>query len=76
MAARASSSSSEDVFSDESDSHVLNLHDSDGDNSELLEDSRPRPYQFEPVGFNETIGKTARNPLAATPSGSETRTGI
>ena len=26
----------------------LKLYDRDGDNSELLEDSGPRPYQFEP----------------------------
>ena len=32
----------------ERDSSVLNLYDSDGDNSELLEDSGPRPNQFDP----------------------------
>ena len=35
-------------------------HDSDGDNSELLEDSGPRPYQFEPrrVRGNDNQDKT------------------
>ena len=48
MAARASTSSSEDVLSEESDSSALNLYDSDGDNPENVQDSGPRPYQFEP----------------------------
>ena len=44
MAARVSSSSSEDVFSEESDSNALSLaHDSDGDNPESLGESGPRP---------------------------------
>ena len=48
MAASTSSSSSEDVLSEESDSSALNLYDSDGDNSENVQDAGPRPYQFEP----------------------------
>ena len=44
MAARVSSSSSEDVFSEESDANALSLvHDSDGDNPESLGESGPRP---------------------------------
>ena len=46
MAARASSSSSDDVLSEESDSNALN--DSDGNNSEPFVESGPRPYQYEP----------------------------
>ena len=48
MAARASSSSSDDVLSEESDSNALNLYDSDGNNSEPFVESGPRPYQYEP----------------------------
>ena len=47
MAARASSSSSDDVLSEESDSNALNLYDSDGNNSEPFVESGPRPYQYE-----------------------------
>ena len=47
MSAHGSSSSSEDVFSEENDLNVLNLYDSYGVNSGLLGDSGPRPYQFE-----------------------------
>ena len=52
MAARASSSSSDDVLSEESDSNALNLYDSDGNNSEPFVESGsrpyPYPYQYEP----------------------------
>ena len=49
MAARASESSSEDNLSDESDSDLVNLYDSDVENSVVpVEQSGPRPYQFEP----------------------------
>ena len=48
MAARASSSSSDDVLSEESDSNALNLYDSDWNNSEPFVESGPRPYQYEP----------------------------
>ena len=47
MEACTSSSSSEDVLSEVSDSSALNLYDSDGDNSENVQDAGPRPYQFE-----------------------------
>ncbi|XP_022797149.1 uncharacterized protein LOC111335501 [Stylophora pistillata] len=47
MAARSSSCSSDDVLSEGSDSNALNLYDSDGDNSEPLGESGPRPYQYE-----------------------------
>ncbi|KAK2556982.1 hypothetical protein P5673_020826 [Acropora cervicornis] len=65
MAARASSSSSEDVFSEESDSNVLNLYDSDGDNSELLEDSGPRPYQFEPRRVRRNDNQDSTEPVGS-----------
>ena len=47
MAARTSSSSSDDVLSEDSDSNALNLYDSDGNNSEPFVESGPRPYQYE-----------------------------
>ena len=44
MGAGVSSSSSEDVFPEDSDSNALSLvYDSDGDNPEFLGESRPRP---------------------------------
>lgn len=49
MAARSSSSSFDDVLSEGSDSNALNLYDSDGDDSEPLGESGPRPYQHEPA---------------------------
>ena len=49
MADRVSESSSEDNLSDESDSNLVNLYDSDVENSVVpVEQSGPRPYQFEP----------------------------
>ena len=49
MADRESGSSSEDNLSDESDSNLVNLYDSDAENSVVpVEYSGPRPYQFEP----------------------------
>ena len=49
MAASRTSSSSEDILSDESDSNFVNLYDSDVENLvEHLEESGPRPYRFEP----------------------------
>ncbi|XP_022808192.1 P2X purinoceptor 7-like [Stylophora pistillata] len=48
MAARSSSSSSDDVLSEGSDSNALNLYDNDGDNSEPLGESGPCSYQHEP----------------------------
>jgi len=65
MAARASSSISEDVFSEESDSNMLNLYDSDGDNSELLEDSGPRPYQFEPRRVRRNDNQDSIEPVGS-----------
>ena len=77
MAARTRSSSSEDVLSEESYSSDLNLHDSDGDNSENVQDAGPRPYQFESEGFGEMIReKTTPNRMTATPIVSEAETGI
>ena len=61
--ARASSSSSEDVFSEESDSNVFNLYDSDGDNSELLEDSGP--YQFEPSRVRRNNNQDSTEPVGS-----------
>ena len=46
MADRESWSSSEDNLSDESDSNLVNLYDSDVENS--VEHSGSCPYQFEP----------------------------
>ena len=49
MADRVSESSSEDNLSDESDSNLVNLYDSDVENSVVpVEQSGPHPYQFEP----------------------------
>ena len=49
MADRKSWSSSEGNFSDESYSNLVNLCDSDVENSVVpVEHSGPRPYQFEP----------------------------
>ena len=49
MADRVSESSSEDNLSDESDSDLVNLYDSDVENSVVpVEQSGLRPYQFEP----------------------------
>ena len=49
MADRESRSSSEDILSDDSDSNLVNLYDSDVENSVVpVEQSGPRPYQFEP----------------------------
>ena len=48
MAARSSSSSSDDVLSEGSDLNALNLYENDGDNSEPIGESGPRPYQHEP----------------------------
>lgn len=49
MADRESGSSSEDILSDDSDSNLVNLYDSDVENSVVpVEQSGPRPYQFEP----------------------------
>ena len=65
MAARASSSSSEDVFSEESDSNVFNLYDSDADNSELSEDSGSRPYQFEPRRVRRNDNQDSTEPVGS-----------
>ena len=49
MAVRASSSSSEEILSDGSDSNDCNLYDSDvGVMSETSQDVRPHLYRFEP----------------------------
>ena len=56
MANRESWSSSKDNLSDESNSNLVNLYDSDVENSVVpVEHSGPRPYRFEPrrVGQNE-----------------------
>ena len=65
MADHASSSSSEDVFSEESDLNVLNLYDSDGDNSELLENSGPSPYQFEPRRVRQNDKQDSTEPIGS-----------
>ena len=49
MADRESGSSSKDLLSDDSDSNLVNLYDSDVENSVVaVEQSGPCPYQFEP----------------------------
>ena len=49
MAARTTSSTSEDILSDESNLNVLNLYDSYVENlMKRFEESGPLPYQFEP----------------------------
>ena len=60
MAARKTSSTSEDILSDKSDLNVLNLYDSDVENlMKRFEESGPLPYQFEPrrVRQNADRGK-------------------
>ena len=64
MAARASSSSSDDVLSEESDSNALNLYDRDGNNSEPFVESGP------------IRTKTAQSRLTAMTIVSEIQTGI
>ena len=77
-AARTSSNSSDDVFSEESDSNALNSYDSNGDTSEPLGESGPSPYQYKPRRVHRTIRtKATQNRLTAIPSVSElTQTGI
>ena len=49
VADRESGSSSKDLLSDDSDSNLVNLYDSDVENSVVaVEQSGPRLYQFEP----------------------------
>ena len=49
MADRESESSSEDILSDDSNSNLVSLYDSDVENSFVpVEQSGPRSYQFEP----------------------------
>ena len=77
MAARASSSSSDDVLSEESDSNALNLYDSDGNNSEPFSSLGHVPINMSRVGFPETIRtKTAQNRLTAMTIVSEIQIGI
>ena len=78
MADRVSESSSEDDLLDESDSNLVNLYDSDVENSVVpVEQSGPRPYQFEPKGSDKTINKKpAQNHMTTTQTVLETQTGI
>ena len=69
MADRESGSSSEDILSDDSDSNLVNLYDSDVENSVVpVEQSGPHPYQFEPrrVRQNDLNKKPAQNQMTAT----------
>ena len=69
MADRESGSSSEDILSDDSDSNLVNLYDSDVENSVVpVEQSGPRPYQFEPrrVRQNDLNKKPAQNQMTTT----------
>ena len=86
MQDRESESSSEDNLSDESDLNLVNLYDSDVENSVVpVEHSGPRPYQFEPrsagVGQNKqqassrTIQRTIQC-MASIQTVLESQTGI
>ena len=56
MAARKTSSTSEDILSDESDLNVLNLYESDVENlMKRFEESGPLPYQFEPRRVRQNV---------------------
>ena len=71
MEDRESGSSSEDNLSDESDSNLVNLYDSDVENSVVpVEHSGLHPYRFEPrrVGQNEQH-KPAPNHMTTTQTG-------
>ena len=57
----------------------LKLYDRDGDNSELLEDSGPRPYQFEPRRVQQNdkqdsaeLDESANDPRTANDPGPQT----
>ena len=75
MAARANSTSSEEILSDENSSNEYNLYDSDvGEVSENSVDVGPRPYRFEPRRVrrdpqpepNEEDGESEMNRLGNT----------
>ena len=70
MADRESWSSSEDNLSVESDSNLVNLYDSDVENS--VEHSGSRPYQFSPKG--PTKRATRSQPRTILPHTTTTRT--
>ena len=71
MADRESWSSSEDNLSDESDSNLVNLYDSDVENS--VEHSGSRPYEFEPRRVG-TKRATRSQPKTILPQTTTTRT--
>ena len=77
MGVRVSSGSSEDVFSEDSDSNALSLvHDSDGDNPESSGESEPRNNNnMSRVGFTEAI-RTKIEHVDSDATVSETQTGI
>ena len=60
MSDRKSWSSSEGNFSDESYSNLVNLCDTDVENSVVpVEHSGPRPYQFEPRRVQQNVQQEA-----------------
>ena len=62
MAARKTSSTSEDILSDESDLNVLNLYDSDVENlMKRFEESGPLAYQIEPRRVTDWSSARWRN---------------
>ena len=68
MADRESWSSSEGNLSDESDSNLVNLCDSDVENSVVpVEHSGPRPYQFEPRRVRQNEQQETSNTASPEP---------
>ena len=65
MAARESSTSSEEISSDENDVNECNLFDSDvEETSEPSEDVGPRPYRFEPRRVRRNVQEEANEEQA------------
>ena len=65
MAARESSTSSEEISSDENDVNECNLFDSDvEETSEPSEDVGPRPYGFEPRRVRRNVQEEANEEQA------------
>ena len=65
MAARESSTSSEEISLDENDVNECNLFDSDvEETSEPSEDVGPRPYRFEPRRVRHNVQEKANEEQA------------
>ena len=77
MEDRESGSSSDDNLSDESDSNLVNLYDSDVENSVVpVELSELRPYRFEPRRVGQKQASQLQNHMTTTQTVLETQTGI